>query len=81
MVQVLHSFVLRSVFRLVTRICYFPVFFVISMNTSRLALAATPAMRTSLAETCGGEKNWNAMANKCQIIEKILKPQKTIGLV
>ena len=55
-------FVLCSVSVLVTGIYYLPcALFVTSMSTTKLALAANPAMPTSLAETSGGEKRWNAL--------------------
>ena len=58
----LHSFVLCSVFGLVMGIWYFLLFFVMTIiNTTKLALAANPAMPTSLAEISGGEKKWNAL--------------------
>ena len=59
-VSFLHSFVLCPVFGLITGICYYPVFFLTFINTTKLALAANPAMPTSLAEISGGEKKWNA---------------------
>ena len=45
----------------ITGICYYPVFFLTFINTTKLALAANPAMPTSLAEMSGGEKKWNAL--------------------
>ena len=48
-------------FGLITGICHCPVFFLTFINTTKLALAANPAMPTSLAEISGGEKKWNAL--------------------
>ena len=47
---VFFTLVLCSVFGLITGICYFPVFFVTFINTTKLALAANLAMPTSHAK-------------------------------
>ena len=67
----LHYFVLCSVFGLISGICYFPVFFVTFINATKLTLAANLAMPTSLAETSGGEKKWNALWIRGRSVQEI----------